>query len=270
LDKCGGYELLPASYGGLAQINDALAWLNKRFKQITGVENTFVRNDARLAAFKFTGFAGLLENQLEAGVHSGKLVQALTKKVLGLGVEIITSAAVTRWQPTSAGVTVTTSQGYVFTAKQLLFCTNAYTSGLVNSLQVTPARGQIVLTAPVENLAFTGTFHFDEGYYYFRNVGNRVLLGGARNMAVEEETTTALETTELIQEELERFLKEHILRGQPFVIDKRWSGIMGFTPNKLPGVIKVAANIHAVNTCNGMGVALAPVMAETAAAMVLA
>jgi glycine/D-amino acid oxidase-like deaminating enzyme len=197
-------------------------------------------------------------------------VQALTKKVLGLGVEIITSAVVTEWESTGAGVSVTTSEGYIFKAKQLLFCTNAYTSGLVNSLQVTPARGQIVLTAPIENLAFTGTFHFDEGYYYFRNVGNRVLLGGARNMAVEEETTTALETTELIQQELERFLKEHILHGQPFVIEKRWSGIMGFTPNKLPGVIKVAANTHAVNTCNGMGVALAPVMAETAAAMVLA
>ncbi len=270
LDKCGGYELLPASYSGLAALNENLAWLNKRFKQITGIENTFVRHDAKLDAFKFTGFASLVENQMEAGVHSGKLVQALTKKVLALGVEIITSAVVAGWQSTSAGVTVTTSEGYVFTAKQLLFCTNAYTSSLVNSLTVTPARGQIVLTAPIENLAFTGTFHYDEGYYYFRNVGNRVLLGGARNMAVEEEATTALETTALIQQELERFLKEHILHGQPFTIEKRWSGIMGFTPNKLPGVTKVAANTYAISSCNGMGVALAPVMAEVAAAMVLA
>jgi len=64
---------------------------------------------------------------------------------------------------------------------------------------------------PVDNLPFKGTFHFDEGYYYFRNLGDRVLLGGARNLAFTAETTTEMTITDTIQQELERFLREVIL-----------------------------------------------------------
>ena len=46
---------------------------------------------------------------------------------------------------------------------------------------ITPARGQIIVTEPIDDLPWTGCHHFDEGFYYFRNIGNRVLLGGARN-----------------------------------------------------------------------------------------
>ena len=74
-------------------------------------------------------------------------------------------------------------------------------------INVTPARGQIVVTPPIKNLPLRGTFHFDEGFYYFRNIGNRLLLGGARNKCFEAEATTSFETTTMIQEELESFIQ---------------------------------------------------------------
>ncbi len=268
-DSCGGYELLNQENEIIADLQENLAWLNKGMEKITGQPETFMRRNDKLAQFNLTGFAALVENTLEAGIHSGKLVQALTQKVLSLGIDILYATTVATWQSDENGVTVITGNGITLTAGRLLFCTNAFTGGLVNNMTVTPARGQILLTAPIENLPLSGTFHYDEGFYYFRNVGNRVLLGGARNMAVAQETTNTLETTENIQGELERFLRTHILAGQPFAIEQRWSGIMGFTENKQPVAKQIGPNTYAMVTCNGMGVALAPIMAEKAADLVL-
>jgi len=61
-----------------------------------------------------------------------------------------------------------------------------------------------------------------------------VLLGGARNKAIEEETTTEMETSDRIQQELERFLQETILPDRFYTIEHRWSGIMGMGAKKCP------------------------------------
>jgi hypothetical protein len=74
----------------------------------------------------------------------------------------------------------------------------------------------VLLTSPIKGLPFRGTFHADEGFYYFRNLGDRVLLGGARNKAFEEEQTTEMHPSVKIQEALEAYLSEsfcHVIRG---------------------------------------------------------
>jgi glycine/D-amino acid oxidase-like deaminating enzyme len=114
-----------------------------------------------------------------------------------------------------------------------------------------------------------GTFHYDHGFYYFRNVGNRLLIGGARNKAFEQERTNELLLNEEIQAELQRFVADHILPKTPFNITHRWSGIMGFTEDKKPVVKQVEENIFVAIACNGMGVALSPIIAEKAAGLVL-
>ena len=120
----------------------------------------------------------------------------------------------------------------------------------------------MIVTAPIPGLALKGTFHFDQGFYYFRNLGNRVLLGGGRNIAFDDEATTDMVTTDVIQSELERFLSTHILHGIPYKISHRWSGIMGFITDKKPFVAEVEDGVFAGIACNGMGVALAPVIAS--------
>jgi gamma-glutamylputrescine oxidase len=74
-----------------------------------------------------------------------------------------------------------------------------------------------------------GTFHYDEGFYYWRNLGNRILIGGARNEAFEEETTTDLSGSLQVKEALEDFLKQHLHPSYQYTIEHHWSGIMGFT-----------------------------------------
>src|SRR5690606_35896837 len=101
-------------------------------------------------------------------------------------------------------------------------------------LDLKPARAQVFVTKPIENLKFKGSFHMDEGFYYFRNIGNRVLFGGGRNLDIEGETTTEFGITEQIQNQLETYLKEIILPGQHYEIDQRWSGIMGMGSHRSP------------------------------------
>jgi glycine/D-amino acid oxidase-like deaminating enzyme len=132
-------------------------------------------------------------------------------------------------------------------------------------LDIVPARGQILVTSEIKNLPWKGSFHSDEGYYYFRNIGKRVLLGGARNKAFIEEQTTDMQTSEFIQKHLERYLEDVILpyrKGQ-YHIDHRWSGIMAMGSEKMPIVKEVKPNIFCAVRMSGMGVALAPIVARS-------
>jgi glycine/D-amino acid oxidase-like deaminating enzyme len=125
----------------------------------------------------------------------------------------------------------------------------------------------VLVTSPISGLPFKGTFHFDEGYYYFRDLGDRVLLGGARNKDFEAEQTFDQSTTEPIQQELERFLRETILPGTEFTIEQRWSGTMGMGAGKVPILKAIDGNVFCAVRMSGMGVALAPVTGEKVAAL---
>ena len=96
----------------------------------------------------------------------------------------------------------------------------------------------------------------DAGYYYFRNVGDQVLLGGGRNLDPEGETTTEFGHSEVIQDRLEKLLKEVILPAKEFRIEQRWSGIMGVGPQKKPILKKLSANVACGVRLGGMGVAI--------------
>ncbi|NNC82899.1 MAG: FAD-binding oxidoreductase, partial [Flavobacteriales bacterium] len=128
-----------------------------------------------------------------------------------------------------------------------------------------PARAQVLITDPIPELGWQGTFHYDEGYYYFRNVGERVLLGGGRNLDIEGETTSELKTTKHIQDALEKLLKEVILPDRVFVISQRWAGIMGVGPVKEPIVRYVSNRIIAAVRLGGMGVAIGTQVGSRAA-----
>lgn len=268
-DHCGGYECLSRTLHPVESIYDRLGWLNKGIQAITGQQGVFEPVPEAQASLGLHGFDGLVYNRLEGGLHSGKLVRALTQLVQGMGVELLTGITITGYEPQGNRVLLDTAQQLRFTAGQVISCINAFTPSLFPGTAVEPGRGQIVLTAPVEGLLLKGTFHFDEGFYYFRNLGNRILLGGARNLAIAAETTTSLTITPLIQEALETFLTRHFTTPAPWVIEQRWSGIMAFTPDKQPSVTRPHPNIWVVTACNGMGVALSPVIGEQVAAQLV-
>ncbi len=261
-DDCGGYECLRNDINNTEQVMEDLCWLNKEIKVITGDEQTFTKATQKQAEQGLQGFDTLIENKHEGGLHSGKLVMALGEKVRNLGGQILQGIEASHWEEAGDSITIFTKQNISLQASQIILCTNALSPHFLPEIFLTPARGQVLVTTPVPDLPLRGTFHFDEGFYYFRNVGNRILLGGARNAAFNEEATTSFDTSPLLQDKLEAFLRQHILPEQSFKIEYRWSGIMGFTENKQPLLQRISNRITAVVVCNGMGVALSPVIAE--------
>jgi glycine/D-amino acid oxidase-like deaminating enzyme len=113
-----------------------------------------------------------------------------------------------------------------------------------------------LITEPIPNLDIKGTFHLDRGYYYFRNIGDRILLGGGRNLDFETENTTEFGQTKIVQNKLEDLLKNVILPNREFRIAHRWSGIMGVGNSKKPIVSQLSENVFCGVRLGGMGVAI--------------
>ncbi len=264
-DACGGYECFTKTDTTLV---DRIAALNATMQSVTGNTNTFRIANEQLKQLGLSNFNALVSSTWEGGIHSGKYLQALHKRAIVAGIQVVHGSALLHWQETNDQVVAETSLGYIHT-KQLLLCTNGFLQELITDTETVPARGQVLVTSPIDGLALRGTFHFDEGFYYWRNLGNRILLGGARNVNKAAEQTTALHTTPEIQSALEAFLHKHIGAQYSYSIEQRWSGIMGFTKDKRPQFTQHSARVRSAIACNGMGVALAPMMAETVATVVL-
>ena len=137
----------------------------------------------------------------------------------------------------------------------LFIATNGFTNTLVAE-NVKPARAQVLITKPIKNLHIKGTFHLYKGYYYFRNIGDRILFGGGRNLDFKTEETTNFGQTEIVQNKLETILKETILPEIDFDIDHRWSGIMGIGNQKKPIVKKLSENVSCGVRLGGLGVSI--------------
>src|SRR5215207_9002613 len=236
-DLCGGYELYDHSDKVSSdQLEKNITYINSLLKPITESKKTYRIVDDKIGGFKFGQTRHLIKNNLEGYLHPGKLVQALLHRIQGLGVQVFTGVEITGFEKSRGRIDVHTHQGYKFSAHQFLVCTNAFARELLPSSDIVPARGQVLLTSPIPGLPWKGSFHSDEGFYYFRNLGKRVLLGGARNKAFDEERTTDMDTSDLVQGWLEDYLHEVVLPGfsGQFTIDHRWAGIMAMGSEKMP------------------------------------
>ena len=262
-DKQGGYELI--ANGDASKIRSQIDLLNRLLKKITGEQKTFRLQNDLISRFGFSGTQLLIGNPSEAQLHSGRLCQALLRLVQSMGVTVLNNVEITGFERGAGQLLLHTSLPFPLTTSQLLVATNAFARQLLPKVDVKPARGQVIVTAPIDNLPFKGTFHYDEGFYYFRDLGNRVLLGGARNLAMEEENTDEMILSEKIQTELERFLREVVLPGRGYKIEHRWSGIMGMGAEKMPILKAINDHVFCAVRMSGMGVALAPVVGEKVA-----
>ncbi|MCS3868845.1 glycine/D-amino acid oxidase-like deaminating enzyme [Chryseobacterium ginsenosidimutans] len=259
----GGFEILNDDQP-LQKIDE----VNEKLKSITGIEKTYFLNQDKIKEFGLGKSEYLIENPCEGSLHSGKLLQKLLEKCNELKVEFLFGTEVENIVENVDEIEVQLSENLSIKSSQIIHCTNAFASKFLEKEEIIPARGQIILTEPIEDLKLKGTFHYDEGFYYFRNLGNRILLGGGRNQDFKTEETTAFETTEFLQNHLENFLKDVILPDQKFEISLRWSGIMAMGSEKTPIVKQLSDKQFCAVRLSGMGVALAPKIGEIVAEMI--
>lgn len=260
----GGYELfLENDVAGYEECLRRMPFVNEVLRPLFKAD-VFAREVDRF------GFKGIHEylifNPFEGQIDTGAMMQALLRTVHAHNILLLNSQTVTGFHEQSEGVAVALGD-FSFPTKKLLFATNGF-AGELTAGAVKPARAQVLITDPIPGLDIRGTFHIDRGYYYFRNIDNRILFGGGRNLDFEGEATVQFGQTDVIQGQLETMLREVILPGTDFTIAHRWSGIMGMGIHKKPVVEQLSEHVYCGVRLGGMGVAIGSMVGQELADLV--
>ena len=256
LESNGSWDLImPDEINSISEINSKLPYLNAKIEEITGEKNVYQEDKNCASTFEFNGLQTSYFNRLEGQINTGKMITRFHQLAIEKGILCLFGISVEALQSNLYNIGLQTSVGYM-KARNVLICTNGFAQQFLPNRDINPARAQVLVTTPIENLKVKGTFHYQQGYYYFRNVEDRILLGGGRNLDFLGETTTKLETTSQITDVLTDLLKNVILPNQQFSIEYNWSGIMGVGQTKAPIIEKIDERIAVGVRLGGMGVAI--------------
>ncbi|GAB2499526.1 FAD-dependent oxidoreductase [Algoriphagus taiwanensis] len=202
----------------------------------------------------------VVENRFEGELDPGKYLGALWKMASEMGVKILTGVAVIEVQKETGLVlaeNLERSRIFEFQAQKVGICTNAFTKKLWPESEINPGRGLILLSQPIDGkIPWKGAYHMDRGYVYFRQIDGRLLLGGARNLDFEGETSTEFKVNPKIKSHLDALAKTVILPGTTISWEMEWTGIMAFGSKKIPLIQKVGDRLGAAVRLGGMGVAI--------------
>lgn len=257
-DPCGGYELF-VSQERFDEHAVLIERWNEWLVELTGEQEVY-------SAGTLNGYP-VIRNRLEGALHPGMLMRSLINRVVRAGVEI-------RWgceaRVLGKGGSVHLAGGASLEADQLLIANNGFARELLPDLDTVPARGYVMVSDAIEDLPWKGTFHHDRGYIYFRNIGNRLLLGGARNLAKQEEQTDRFGINPNIKQHLVNFAESTLHISDGWGIDYEWSGIMGFTPSKTPVLKRLDDTVTVAAGLSGMGIAIGMEVGRTAAGLAAA
>ena len=233
---------------------DFIEYINHKAYEITGVKEIYHEDKLISSKFGFEGINTSYCNKLEGAIHTGKMIQELYKKAILNDVNVLFGMNAEKLDHSAQENVIETQFGEI-KAKNTIIATNGFAKKWIKD-DILPARAQVIITNEIPDLKINGTFHYEKGYYYFRNVGNRVLLGGGRNLDFKGETTEEFGSSEHIHLKLQELLKNVILPKHTYEIEDSWSGIMGVGKSKSPIIKKINNNTAIGVRMGGMGVAI--------------
>jgi glycine/D-amino acid oxidase-like deaminating enzyme len=254
LKMTGGTELFSKDQQDLFEkCQNKIDYFNRLLESEIGESVFSVSPVSRLP---FSGFKSAIFNPYEGQIHTGKLMSSLLLCAKNRGIKVFNGARVTSFQDCRTKVKLEISDRS-FEAKHLIVTTNGFAKQLLKDVDVQPVRNQVMITTPIENLGWKGIFHMDRGYYYFRNVGNRVLIGGGRQLHKEQESTDEFGLTENILSQLEKILFEQLLPEDTNAkIDMQWSGILGVGSSRKVIIEQISPRVLCGVRLGGMGIAI--------------
>jgi glycine/D-amino acid oxidase-like deaminating enzyme len=240
-EACGSYELFN-SQQDMQESWDNLEYLNDLMLTATGEKQMFT--------YKPIHGKEAIFSKGEGAIHSGYMMRAWIEKNQQLGNEIRFNTRVQSIEPQK----VMLDNNIQIFAKHILVSTNGFANELTGK-RVKPARGLVLISKPLQNLQWRGTFHYDEGFVYFRNVGDRLLLGGARNQDMQTEETTHFGENPKLKQHLLELADSFLQVDLASNLEQSWSGIMGFSDTKSP-ISEDKDGISIRVALGGMGVAI--------------
>ena len=260
LQTLGSWDLMEKKTDS-EDIRSHLDELNVALKSITGEAKIYTEDKEAINRFGFENLDSAFKNKLEGQLDTSRLIQTAIKKVQESGITILRGVEMTSFSSTESAVFLETNFGELKT-NNLVICTNGFTPQFDAKHDLKPARAQVLITKEIPDLKTLGTFHIDRGYYYFRNVGCRLLIGGGRNVNFEKEETTDLFISQEIQSAIEEKLARIILPNTTFEIEHRWAGIMGVGNKKEPIIERIDSRVCVGVRMGGMGVAIGTLVGQ--------
>ena len=253
----GGYELFfdkePKALNQIDHFNDLLRSIFNK--------NVFNWNNTRIKQFGFAEdrVKHIIENPFEGQIDTGMMIRSLRSKVNQKDISFFSNLTLTGFETNQNKNQLSLSlknKDFNLHCEKLAVCNNAFATQLFPSLEIFPGRGLVILTEPISNLKLEGSFHYQEGFYYFRNIKNRILLGGGRSLDLKTENTSSFGINPKIKSQLIDDLQNFIYPKQKVSLSMEWSGIMAFGKDKIPLIKKYQNNIALGVKLGGMGVAI--------------
>ncbi|KAJ8329601.1 hypothetical protein QVD99_003893 [Batrachochytrium dendrobatidis] len=239
------------------------------------------------------GVIGAVHNKYVWRMRSGRLVASLlnqAKRIAAdsnglLQLDVSTYTRVDRveaMQSTPASkyaLNVMTEKGNV-SAGKVVYCTNAYSSALLPTVDITPVKNQVVVTNELKVLPWDCAIKAHSGYDYLSSrEDNRVVLGGMRYLAPGFEVGNSNDG--VLDPVVSNALKTFMPTECPEVksgdsdgtvkVQEEWAGIMGFTSDHMPlvGPIPNRKNELICAGFSGHGIARAFLCGKAVADMTL-
>lgn len=261
-ERNGGYELFHADE--FESVYSQLPYLNTLLEKVFDNHKVF-----SLAAVPegICGFSNAIYNAYEGQLHPVLMMEHLKKMYLDSGGKIWTGLIIEEIDDRVDRVYLRSRLAFPVEAKKVIVTTNAFAKNLLPEIDVHGARNHVLVTEPIKGLKWKGCFHYDKGFYYFRNIGNRILLGGGRNKDLLTEATEQFGQNAVILDALEKFLYDHLVDISTKV-DFQWSGIIALGTEKLPIIKQISQRVYAGVRCSGMGIALASLIGDELADLV--
>lgn len=118
--------------------------------------------------------------------------------------------------------------------------------------RVRTARLQMLATAPLSAMRFPRPVYSRWGYDYWQQLPDgRLVLGGCRDRAEQDEWTHDVGATDSVQRCMESLLRDTLGVREP--ITHRWGASVGYTPDGMPLVAEVRPRVWAAGGYNGTG-----------------
>jgi glycine/D-amino acid oxidase-like deaminating enzyme len=266
----GGYELIFKSHFDLEMLIEKY---NKLLYPIFN-DNIFFQAKEKIKLFGFskTKLTNLIFNPYESQIDPGETVFTLQRILLSKGVNIINGANVQDFDYSGNAFEIITKNDneiIKFKSTFMAICSNAFAKKWFPNEDINPGRGMIIVTKPLKDLKFKGSFHYNEGFNYFRNFKKRVIIGGGRNLDFKSEATSQFGINNFIKKSLINDLHNIILQNQEFEIDMEWSGIMAFGSSKEPIVKKLSDRSVLAVRLGGIGVSISSSLGKEASELLL-
>ncbi len=253
----GNYELFRDRDDDLFQkCQAAIPRLNELMETATGQRQVFKEVSQSISRLGLGQTRELIWNKAEGMIHTGRMMHTLLSLARKADIHVLNGVTVTDLSTQNNQVSVVLDNGWEIEASRVIVATNGFAQQILPDIAVKPARNLVLVTQPITGLKIKGAFHCDSGYYYFRNIDNRILLGGGRHLDPKGEETDQFGENQLIKKALIEFLETVILPEQPLKIDRWWSGILGVGTQKKPIIEKHHDRLVVAVRMGGMGVAI--------------